>query len=142
KTPGSAPPSEVYAEAGAWRMADPVDNRARGAWWTLFQDAELDALEAKVGDANQNIKAAFARLQEPRAATRIARADLFPTLTVGSSAARSRTSVNSPDFPTGAEPVGNNFDLQADLSYEVDVWGRVRNAVNSAKASQQASAAD
>ena len=142
KTPGSAPPSEVYAEAGAWRMADPVDNRARGAWWTLFQDSELDALEAKVGDANQNIKAAFARLQEARAATRIARADLLPTLNVGSSATRERTSQNSPTYVPGRNPTYNDFNIEADLSYEVDLWGRVRNTVNAAKANQQASAAD
>ena len=142
KTPSSAPPAEVYAEAGDWRMADPVDNRARGAWWTLFQDPELDALEAKVGGANQNIKAAFARLQEARAATRIARADLFPSLNVGSSATRQRISQNSPSYLPGINPTFNNFDIEADLSYEVDLWGRVRNTVNAAKANQQASAAD
>jgi NodT family efflux transporter outer membrane factor (OMF) lipoprotein len=81
-------------------------------------------------------------LQQARAATRIARADLFPTLNVGASATRGRASVNSPRFPPGAEPVSNDFDLQADLSYEIDLWGRVRNAVASAKASQQASAGD
>jgi NodT family efflux transporter outer membrane factor (OMF) lipoprotein len=119
-----------------------VDSLNRGAWWTLFQDPQLDALEAKVDDANQDLKAAFARLQQARAAARIARADLFPALNIGSSATRSRASVNSPRFPPGAKPVGNNFDLEADLSYEFDVWGRVRNAVTSAKAGQQASAAD
>ena len=108
----------------------------------LFQDPQLDALEAKVGSANQNLKAAFARLQEARAATRIARADLFPTLSLGASAARARTSAYSPRFRTGQEPTLNNFDLEADLSYEVDLWGRVRNTVNAAKANRQASAAD
>jgi NodT family efflux transporter outer membrane factor (OMF) lipoprotein len=102
----------------------------------------LEGIETQVADANQDLKAAYARLQQARAATRIARADLFPTLSVGSSATRSRTSVNSPKFPPGAAPVGNNFDLEADLSYEIDVWGRVRNAVASARASQQASSAD
>jgi NodT family efflux transporter outer membrane factor (OMF) lipoprotein len=142
KTPQSATPTGAYKESGDWKAAQPVDGESRGRWWTLFEDAQLDALEERVGDANQNLRAAFARLQQARAATRIARADLFPTLTIGSSAQRSRTSVNSPKFPVGSEPVGNNFDLEADLSYEVDVWGRVRNAVASAKASQQASAAD
>jgi NodT family efflux transporter outer membrane factor (OMF) lipoprotein len=142
KTPESAPAPALYKESGDWKAAQPVDNETRGAWWTLFHDPQLDALEAKVGDANQDLKAAFARLQQARAATRIARADLFPTLSAGASATRSRTSVNSPRFPPGSEPVGNDFDLQADFSYELDVWGRVRNAVTSAKASQQASAAD
>src|SRR5467141_5248018 len=102
----------------------------------LFQDPQLDALEARVGSANQNLKAAFARLQQARAGTRIARADLFPTLSAGSSATRAKTSANAPTLFPGR--IYNNFDLEADLSYEVDVWGRVRNAVSSARASQQA----
>jgi NodT family efflux transporter outer membrane factor (OMF) lipoprotein len=140
--PQSAPAASTYKEAGDWKPAQPVDDQSRGAWWTLFQDPQLDGLESKVDDANQNLKAAFARLQQARAATRIARADLFPTLTAGASAMRSRTSVNSPRFPPGAQPVGNNFELEADFSFELDVWGRVRSAVSSARASQQASAAD
>jgi NodT family efflux transporter outer membrane factor (OMF) lipoprotein len=142
KKPESAPAAAAYQESGDWKAAEPQDGNSRGAWWTVFQDPALDQLEAKVTDANQDLKAAYARLLQAQAATRIARADLFPTLNVGASATRSRASVNSPRFPAGAEPVGNDFDLQADLSYEIDVWGRVRNAVASAKASQQASAAD
>jgi NodT family efflux transporter outer membrane factor (OMF) lipoprotein len=142
KTSDSAPPTAAYKEAGEWKTAEPADSQARGTWWVIFQDPALDDLEAKVADANQDLKAAYARLLQARAATRIARADLFPTLNVGSSATRSRSSVNSPTFPKGAEPVGNNFDLEADLSYEIDVWGRVRNTVAAARANQQASAAD
>jgi outer membrane protein, multidrug efflux system len=142
KVPDSAPATSAYKEAGDWKAAQPLDGQNRGEWWAIFQDPQLDALEAKVADANQDLKAAFARLQQARAATRIARADLFPTLTAGSSAARARDSVNSPTFPKGARPVYNDFDVEADLSYEIDLWGRVRNAVSSAKANQQASAAD
>jgi NodT family efflux transporter outer membrane factor (OMF) lipoprotein len=140
KTPDSVPATSEYKESGDWKAAQPVDNQNRGEWWTIFQDPQLDALETQVGDANQDLKAAFARLQQARAATRIARADLFPTLSAGSSATRSKTSVNAPTLFPGR--IYNNFDLEADLSYELDVWGRVRNAVSSAKASQQASAAD
>jgi NodT family efflux transporter outer membrane factor (OMF) lipoprotein len=140
KTPESVPATSAYKETGDWKAAQPVDNENRGTWWTLFQDPQLDALEAKVGDANQGLKAAFARLQQARAATRIARADLFPTLSASSFATRAKTSANAPTLFPGR--IYNNFDLQADISYEVDVWGRVRNAVTSAKASQQATAAD
>jgi NodT family efflux transporter outer membrane factor (OMF) lipoprotein len=140
--PSSPPPADAYAEAGDWRQAEPLDHEARGAWWTLFQEPELDALEAKVSNANQNIKAAFARLQEARAATRIARAGLAPSLNVTSSAARQRVSQNSPAYVTGHNPTFNNFDVEADLSYEVDLWGRVRSTLNAAQANQQASAAD
>jgi NodT family efflux transporter outer membrane factor (OMF) lipoprotein len=140
KIPDSVPATSAYKESGDWKAAQPVDDQNRGAWWTIFQDPQLDALETQIGDANQDLKAAFARLQQARAATRIARADLFPTLSAGSSATRTKTSVNAPTLFPGK--IYNNFDLEADLSYEVDVWGRVRNAVSSAKASQQASAAD
>src|ERR1700738_2669434 len=140
RAPDAPPPTPVYKEAGDWQRAEPLDNEARGAWWIVFQDAQLDVLEDKVTSANQNFKAAFARLQQARAATRIARADLFPTLSANSSATRKKTSANAPTLFPGR--IYNNFDLQADLSYELDVWGRVRNSVASAKASQQASAAD
>jgi NodT family efflux transporter outer membrane factor (OMF) lipoprotein len=141
-TPSSPPPADAYAEAADWRKAEPLDDRVRGAWWTMFQDPTLDALEVKVSNANQNIKAAFARLQEARAATRIARADLVPTLNVGASATRERVSQNSPTYVPGHKLTYNKFDVEADLSYELDLWGRVRNSVNSAKANQQASVAD
>lgn len=142
KVPDSPQASASYKESGEWKAAEPADSQFRGSWWSIFRDPDLDGLEAQVADANQDLKAAYARLLQARAATRIARADLFPTLTAGASATRSRTSINSPKFPAGAEPVGNNFDLEADLSYEIDLWGRVRNAVASAKANTQASAAD
>jgi NodT family efflux transporter outer membrane factor (OMF) lipoprotein len=140
--PSVAPPPAAYKEAGEWKVAEPMDAEPRGNWWTLFKDSRLDQLESRVDSANQNLKAAVARLEQARAETRIQRSGLFPSLSVASSATRSRASVNSPRFPRGLEPVGGNLDLEADLSYEFDVWGRVRNAVNSAKAGQQAGAAD
>jgi NodT family efflux transporter outer membrane factor (OMF) lipoprotein len=142
KTPDSAPPASAYQEVGDWKTAQPLDDAARGAWWTIFGDAQLDSLEVKADAANQDMKAALARLEQARAATRIARADLFPTLAVDSSAARARASLNSPTYVPGRDATYNNFDLEADLSYEFDVWGRIRNLVSAAKANQQASAAD
>jgi outer membrane protein, multidrug efflux system len=142
KTPDSAPPASVYQEMGGWKTAAPDDGAARGAWWAIFADTQLDSLETKADAANQDVKAALARLEQARAATRIARADLFPTLDVGSSAMRARASLNSPTYVPGKDATYNNFDLQADLSYELDVWGRIRNLVSAAKATQQASAAD
>ncbi len=144
--PHYEPPATVaapatYQEMGDWKPADAA-TVPRTEWWKEFQDPALDSLEARVVDVNQDLKAALARLREARADTRIARADLFPTLSIGANPTRSRTSLNEPRYPAGAAPVINNFDLEADLSYEVDLWGRVRNAVSAAKASETASAAD
>jgi NodT family efflux transporter outer membrane factor (OMF) lipoprotein len=119
-----------------------MDQSPRGDWWRIFNDPALDDLETKAAAANQNLKAAYARLQQARAETRIARADLFPTITAAALAERARTSPNSPRFPPGDLTTGNDFNLEGDFSYELDLWGRVRNEVASAKASQQASAAD
>jgi NodT family efflux transporter outer membrane factor (OMF) lipoprotein len=142
KVPESAPVPAAYQEQSAWQPAQPMDTLPRGEWWQVFHDPQLDALEAKAGDANQNIKAAFARLLQARAETRIARADLFPSLTGAASAQRARVSPNSPTYLPGKPTMGSDFNVEADLSYEVDLWGRVRNQVASAKANQQASAAD
>ncbi len=140
--PASPAAAVRYNEAGDWQKAAPLDDRSRGAWWTLFNDPQLDALEGGIAEGNQSLRAAFARLQQARAQTRIARADLFPTLNVGSSAQRTRVSKNSPIYFPGEDPTFNNFDLEADLSYEFDFWGRVRNSLDAVKAGQQASAAD
>jgi NodT family efflux transporter outer membrane factor (OMF) lipoprotein len=142
KVPGTPPPAEKFQESQDWKVADPQDTASRGDWWSIFNDAQLDELERAASDANQNLKAAFARLQQARADTRIARADLFPQLTGQASVTRARTSPNSPRSLPGYPTTGTDFNLEADVSYEVDLWGRVRNEVASAKATQQASAAD
>jgi len=140
--PQTAPPADVYQGAADWKPAQPADAQYRGLWWESFGDPDLNALEARVTEANQNLKAAFARLQQARAQTRIARAAYFPTITAGPAVTRARTSRNSPAYTSTKPDTFNDFVLDADLSYEIDVWGRVRNSVASARASEQASAAD
>ena len=142
RIPSSAPPTSAYNEQGDWLQAQPLDDQSRGSWWRIFRDEQLDALELRVKTSNQDLKAAVARWQEARAATRIAWSGLFPTLNAGTSAARVRISKNAPSYLPGGEPTFNDFNVQADLSYEIDLWGRVRNTVTAAKANQQASAAD
>jgi outer membrane protein, multidrug efflux system len=141
--PASAPAPPAYKEHDSgWKTAQPIDDRPKGEWWVIFNDPQLDALERKAVNANQNLKAAFARLQQARADTKIARADLFPSVSAKASATRGRVSPNSPTYIVGAPAEGDDFVLEADLSYEIDLWGRIRNEVASARATQQASAAD
>jgi NodT family efflux transporter outer membrane factor (OMF) lipoprotein len=140
--PSVPAPPDSYKEAGEWKLAKPADSTPRGRWWTMFQDRELDDLEAQVSDANQSLRAALARLDQARAQTRIARSGWFPTLTAQANATRSRTSLNSPTYAPGKPATGNVFTAQGDLSYELDLFGRVRNTVAGARASEQASAGD
>jgi NodT family efflux transporter outer membrane factor (OMF) lipoprotein len=141
KVPDAPQAPQQYKEMGDWKVAQPQDAEPRGDWWVLYDDAELDTLEAKI-PANLSLKAAFARLQQARAQYRIARADLFPSITADPYATRERFSQNAPKSVPGYPSTVNDFLVGADFSYEVDLWGRVRNEVASAKASRQASAAD
>jgi NodT family efflux transporter outer membrane factor (OMF) lipoprotein len=141
KVPESAKPPEHYKELADWTIAAPKDAQPRGSWWSVYHDSDLDRLQDKI-PANLTLKAAFARLEQARAQYRIARADLFPSLTADPYAMRDKYSPNAPKELPGYPTTLNDFLLGADFSYEVDLWGRVRNEVASAKASRQASAAD
>jgi NodT family efflux transporter outer membrane factor (OMF) lipoprotein len=139
--PESAAPAPTYNETNDWKPAMPADAVSRGAWWTVFHDDQLEAFEAQVAGANQDLKAAVARLDQARALTREARSAYFPTVGAGASATRTRVSPNSYRSVPGKQTY-NDFLLDADVSYEIDLWGQIRNAVASAKASEQASGGD
>jgi NodT family efflux transporter outer membrane factor (OMF) lipoprotein len=140
------PAAEVpatYKEVGDWKPAQPNDQSLSGNWWEIFQDPQLNALEAQVNVSNQNLKAAEAQYTQARATLRYFRADYFPTVTVNPSATRNQFSANRQ--PHSAQFSGVTFtDLQIpfELSYQVDLWGRVRRTVESYRDQAQASAAD
>jgi NodT family efflux transporter outer membrane factor (OMF) lipoprotein len=140
KTPPiPAPPA--YKEIGDWKTAQPSDQNLGGNWWEIFQDPQLNALEAQINVSNQNLKAAVAQYQEARAALRYARADYYPTISTAPSATRQRYSDNRP----GSAARGitfNDFVIPVDLSYQVNAWGRVSKNVESYREQAQASAAD
>jgi NodT family efflux transporter outer membrane factor (OMF) lipoprotein len=132
----------AYKEVGDWKPAQPNDQNLGGAWWTIFQDPQLDALEAQVNVSNQNLKAAEAQFQQARATLRYYRADYYPTVTAGPSANRTRISGNSPTSSLLRGATYNDFVLPFSVSYQADVWGRVRKNVESYREQAQASAAD
>ena len=142
RTPAAEIPP-AYKEAGNWTTAQPNDQNLGGDWWTLFQDPQLDALEQQVNVSNQNLKAAEAQYQEARAILRYERADYYPTITAGPSATRERVSGNRPPPTSIFDGITyNDLVVPFDFSYQVDVWGRVRHTVESAREQAQASAAD
>ena len=136
------PPSS-YKEVGDWKPAQPNDQNLGGVWWTIFQDSQLDALELQVNVSNQNLKAAEAQYRQARAALRYNRADYYPTVTAAPSATRIRNSANRPPQNSIFNGITyNDFVLPFDVSYQADVWGRVRKNVESYRELAQASAAD
>jgi NodT family efflux transporter outer membrane factor (OMF) lipoprotein len=136
------PPPEAYKNAGVWKPAQPSDGRLRTHWWELFADEQLDALEQQVALANQDLKAAEARFREARVLVGYARAAEFPTIGVGSAIRSLRDSPNQPYFPLRSSHATGDFALPADLSYEIDLWGRIRRSVVAAGEAAQATAAD
>ena len=141
RTPVVEVPS-AYKEAGNWKPAQPNDAKLGGRWWTMFQDPQLDALELQINISNQDLKAAEAQYRQARAALRYYRADYYPTVTAGASADRTRVSANSPASSLLRGASYNDFVLPLELSYQVDVWGRVRRTVEAYREQAQASAAD
>jgi multidrug efflux system outer membrane protein len=113
-------------------------------WWRVFSDPVLNRLEADADAANQDIKVAVARVDQAEAGAKIARSFLFPTISLGASASRTREAQNRPNNGNtgGLAATFNDFQLPAFLSYEVDAWGRVRHSIEAANATEQATAAD
>ena len=136
----SVPSGYKSADLGAWKTGRPLDNVPKGNWWEVFQDEQLNELEARASASNQNLKAALARVAESRATARVARADLLPTLTLAPSYTRERFSPNQ--VPSFGPLTANSFNVPLDLSYELDLWGRVRRGFEAARADAQASLAD
>lgn len=118
-----------------WKVAEPRDHVERGSWWTVFGEPALDRLEATAVSGNLDLQAAFARVEQARATARISRADFYPALNVSGRYTRYRTSGNMPSpvgFPIPSFTL-EQFETPLDLSYELDLWGRVRRSFQSAR---------
>ena len=138
----SVPMTATYKEDQGWKLARPSDTIPRGKWWEIFGDPQLNALEEQVSEANQNVKVAEAHFRQARALIGFARAGLFPTVTAGATANSVRDSTNRP-FVTSANGASTgDFLLTGDISYEIDLWGRIRRSVTAAREEAQATAGD
>ena len=129
--------SEAFKEMADWKTAEPADHLLRGNWWEIFHDLALDELEGQIRISNQNVAAAEAQFRQARALVQVARSAYFPTATIGPSFSRSfQATPTAPSVPVSL------LTLPVDVSWEPDLWGRVRRSVESSRAGAQASAAD
>ncbi len=143
----SAPMAPSFKEASTtddgWKIAQPSDQGSRGNWWEVFGDPQLNALEDQVDISNQTLKIAEANFRQARTAIRFNRAAEAPTIGVSPNISAVRESANQPYFPPSLSNDGEgNFTLPVDLSWEIDLWGRIRRSVTAAREQTQASAAD
>ena len=137
------PPPDSFKESGEWKASHPNAAVLRGNWWETFGDSQLNALEEQVNVANQDLKMAEARFRRARTMVRYNRAAEFPTIGVAPNIQSLRYSPNEPYFPANvATSARGAFTLPFDLSYEVDLWGRIRRSVTAASEEAQATAAD
>ena len=128
------PPAYREAPPSGWTTAQPNDAAVRGLWWRTFSEPALDALEDQVSISNQNVLAAEAQYRAARAAVRVTAADQLPTVTATASATHAGGGA--------ALHQGDLYQVPIDVSYDADVWGRIRHSVAANVAIAQASAAD
>ncbi len=134
-------PAAYTGVSDEWKIAVPQAHLPKGNWWEMFEDGELNRLEAEAATANQDLKAAAARFEQARAVVDVAQSGLFPRLGISFQPMWQHDSLNR---PAGGHP-GQTYDtytLPFDLSYELDLWGRIRRTIESATAQAQASADD
>ena len=141
--PYTAPVAQTppaFKEDPNWKTAAPADAAFKGQWWEAFGDPQLNALEAQIAVSNETLKAAEADLQFARAGVRVARSAFGPQVSVAPSVAAERPSGNR--AVSAFHDSYADFLLPADVSYEADVWGRIRGTVNVSRANAEAAAAD
>src|SRR3984893_8195114 len=131
------PPPESFKE---WKAGQPGDQTLRGNWWEMFSDSQLNSLEEQVTKSNQSVKVAEARFREARVMIRFNRAAQFPPISTAPGITSLHQSANRPLSTRSGTSA--DFVLPFDISYEVDLWGRVRRTVAAAREEAQATAAD
>jgi len=136
------PSAEAYKELGPWTKAEPADQLPRDSWWSLYDTAEIDDLEKRLIAGNPTLAAALANYAQATALKDQARAGLFPTVGANAGVSRARESQHAPLIgPTTPRYYDDNV-VGGSVSYELDLWGQIRNQVAAAKDNAAASAAD
>jgi outer membrane protein, multidrug efflux system len=143
KPAAEVPPA--WQPEAPWHEAIPNDAGLKGRWWELFQDPELNPLVDRALANNQNLRVAAVRLEQARDQVTVAQSAYYPQVGLGASADRTKTSANRP-LAEYSQPnqstVQNDFTLGPTVSYEVDLFGRIRREVENSRASAQQAGAD
>ncbi|MDE1179265.1 efflux transporter outer membrane subunit [Paraburkholderia sp.] len=143
--PYHAPATSIptaFKEGGAWQRARPADDIPRDAWWQAYRDSRLNALETQVAANNPDLDAAVARHDEANAYLAQARSGFLPTIGAGASVSRQRQSDTRPLRGSDQPSTYNTATVDVGISYDLDLWGKVRNEVSAGRAAAEASAAD
>ncbi|WP_225737149.1 efflux transporter outer membrane subunit [Dyella acidiphila] len=142
-TPALPPMPASFKEAGtAWQVAQPADQLPRGNWWTVYSDDALSQLEGKLDADNPGLAAALARYDTARAFESQLGSGLFPSLDFSANPQRDRQSNNRPLRGSGQPDEYDADTAGVSASFDLDLWGRIRNEVSEGHAQSQAAQAD
>src|SRR5277367_4007869 len=130
-----------FSESPDWKPGHPSDGAIRPKWLEIFGDKQLNNLEEQVDLSNQSLKVAEARFRQARSLIRFNQASLLPTISTQPSIYNQHISAAQSSIVGGGQ-TGGNFILPFDLSYEVDLWGKIHKQVEAAREEFQATAAD
>ncbi|WP_347900519.1 efflux transporter outer membrane subunit [Pseudomonas purpurea] len=141
--PQVAEPAQ-YKQAEGWRQANPSDSLARGAWWELYGDQQLNGLIEKLNSANQTVAQSEAQYRQAQALVRSARGSFFPSVDLSAGKTRSSqgTGSSSSSLSSSSSGIRDTYNTQLGVSWEADVWGKLRRGLEANEASAEASAAD
>jgi len=133
-----------YKEAEGWRQANPSDSLARGAWWELYGDQQLNGLIEKLNSSNQTVAQSEAQFRQAQALVRSARGAFYPSvdLSVGKTRSSQGTGSSSSSLSSSASGIRDTYNAQLGVSWEADIWGKLRRGLEADQASAQASFAD
>jgi len=139
-----APVPVAYKELAGWKPATPLDTIDRGAWWSIYNDPELDQLERQVAISNQNVKSFEAAYRAATALVRETEAALFPTVSVTPSVTRSRGGggAGGASAGGGSGAARTDYSVEGSATWAPDIWGKIRRQIESNAAAAQVSAAD
>jgi NodT family efflux transporter outer membrane factor (OMF) lipoprotein len=154
----SSPAAYTNVPTGTWQPAQPQDAMLKGKWWEVFHEPELNSLEEQLDINNQNIAQYFQNFMAARALVREAKSSYYPTLSTAPAYSRQRSPSTLRNTVTtgGATGTGTGttvatttkgttsgiISLPFDVSWEPDLWGKIRNTVREYQYAAQVSAAD
>jgi NodT family efflux transporter outer membrane factor (OMF) lipoprotein len=133
-----------YKEAEGWTQANPSDSLARGAWWELYGDQQLNGLIEKLNNSNQTVAQSEAQYRQAQALVRSARGAFYPSvdLSLGKTRSSQGTGSSSSSLSSSSSGIRDTYNAELGVSWEADVWGKLRRGLEADEASAQASFAD
>jgi NodT family efflux transporter outer membrane factor (OMF) lipoprotein len=138
------PTPAQFKQAQGWTQANPSDAFSRGAWWEVYNDAQLNGLVEKLNSSNQTVAQYEAQYRQAQALVRSARGAFFPTLDLSAGKNRSSqgTGSSSSSLSSSSSGIRDTYTTQLGVSWEADIWGKLRRGLEADKANAQASLAD